>query len=463
LDFADHIAVAHLSAVAKELGHATCFCTLKDSDLTRKVTDLEPDVVAYSANILGFEAMVAAHKTARESRRFVSIMGGPQPTFAPETFEHAGVDAYCVGEGELAFRDFLLRVASDSSFDDVPNLITKTAANPVRPLVRNLDELPFPDRDLTLANSFLKDTAKKTFYATRGCPYSCTYCCNNYYHELYRGKGILVRRFSVGRLLKEIEYVKGRYRTDFIKFGDDLFAAKADDWLAEFAEEYPKRVGIPFNCYLRVDRMTPELLSMLKKAGCFSVHLSVDSTSEFVREEILGRRMKKVDIVENLRMVRRFGINTWVNYMLAAPGSRLADDLAAVAVSKKGKVTYASFSTTVPMKGTALHDHCVENGLIDPATHRGDMSGCSQPSTLACFSQREKNIRYNVYLLGALMAKLPFPFDRLASLMIRLVPPNRLFMTLREKFYRYSIENTIFKLRPRGRESAAGVRPEPAH
>ena len=51
---------------------------------------------------------MAEYKRARNRQAFVSIMGGPHPTFSPKTFEYAGVDAYCVGEGEEAFKDFLV-------------------------------------------------------------------------------------------------------------------------------------------------------------------------------------------------------------------------------------------------------------------------------------------------------------------------------------------------------------------
>lgn len=98
----------------------------------------------------------------------MSIMGGPHPTFSPETFPESGMEAYCIGEGEYAFRDFLVKVEKGESFDDVENLITRNKTNPVRPLIRNLDELPLTDRDLILSNSYLKNTPKKTFFAARG-------------------------------------------------------------------------------------------------------------------------------------------------------------------------------------------------------------------------------------------------------------------------------------------------------
>lgn len=446
LDYADHLAVAFLSAIAKEQGWQTALCVLANDDFDDALDRFKPRVVAYSANVIGFEQIRSVHAAARKKHDFTAILGGPHATFTPESFGESGMDAYCVGEGEEAFRDFLGRVAKGEPFDDVANLVTAKGANPVRPLTKNLDDLPFPDRDITLSHSYLKDTPKKTFYATRGCPYKCTYCCNNHYHELYRGKGQFVRRFSPERVISEIEYVKGKYRTDFVKFGDDCFALRSDPWLVEFVEKYKKRVGIPFNCYLRLDSVDDALLKLLKDAGCFSVHLSVDSTSKHVREKILKRNMREIDIEATLRKIASYGINTWVNYMLAAPDSTVEDDLATISMSRKGKVTYPAYSTTVPMYGTWLYDYCVERGLLDLSRHKSDMSGCSGPSELACFTQREKEIRYNIYLLGALVSKLPFPLERLGMKLITQVRPNRFFKYLRDKMFIYYIENKIFRL-----------------
>lgn len=446
LDFADHMAVAYLSAIAKEQGHTTYFCCLKDSDLVLAVKQIRPDVVAYSVNIVGFTGILEAHKRAAKAHKFISIMGGPQPTFFPESFPESGMDAYCVGEGEYAFRDFLNKVGNSEPFDNVDNLITLKKNNPVRPLISNLDELPKADRDLILSSSYLKNVFKKTFYTTRGCPFECAYCCNSYYRQLYSGKGPIVRRFSVERIIQEIEDVKGKYRTDFIKFGDDLFALKADAWLREFVEKYAQRLNIPFNCYLRFDTIDDELLKLLKQAGCYSVHLSVDSTSRHVRDNILKRRMRNVDIVAQLRKIRKYGINTWVNYMLAVPDSSLNDDLETIKLSKDADVTYAAYSTTVPMEKTELYDYCFARKILDPSMHKGDMEGCKERSSLTCFSNKDKDIRYNIYLLGALIAKLPKYLYGFVFLLIKIIPPNIVFKRLRESFYKYNIENKIFKI-----------------
>lgn len=446
LDYSDYVAIAYLSAMARELGCSRYFYCLKNNErnVEKKIIDLNPDIIAYSTHISFFNHIFNFHQKIKKKINFRSILGGPYATFNQNSFRDSGMDAYCVGEGEYAFQDFINCYIRNESFDDVPNLITKNRRNPVRHLIENLDELPMPDRDLTISSSFLKNTSKKTFYTSRGCPFSCSYCCNNYYNELYKGKGKKVRRFSVDRLLDEIKMIKQKYRMDFVKFGDDLFVAKADDWLMEFADKYKTEIGIPFNCYLRFDIVKEDVLNLLQKAGCYSVHLSVDSTSEYVRETIFNRQMAKhIDIVDKLQMIKNYHIETWVNYMLAAPGSSVEDDINSIYWNKSGQVTCPSYSTTTPMVGTDLYEYCINNNMLDSVY---DMAAWGEKSQLKCFSEKDKNIRYNILLTGAFISKCPLLFIKLGIIIIRNVPPNFLFKFLHKVVYSYFYKYRIYKL-----------------
>lgn len=446
VDFGDYVSVSYLSSIAKERHHDVHICIMDNDDIFKMVDSICPNIIAYSANILGYKDMVDANKELKKTHNFISIMGGPHPTFAPELFTESGMDVFCVGEGELAFSEFLDRVEKNESFDDVLNLITIKGANPIRPLVDNLDDLPLPDRGLTIEHSFLKNSSKKSVFTSRGCPYSCSYCHNEYYKKLYKGKGKIVRRFSVDRIIKEIKILQKNYVIDFLKFGDDLFAAKADDWLKEFSKRYAEEIKLPFNCYLRLDMVNDDLLSLLRDAGCYSVHLSIDSCSRYVREEILHRQWKDVDIEQKLKLIHSYGINTWVNFMLAAPESTVEDDLETIFLARKTKIKHLNYSTTIPIKNTELFNYCVKNGLINE-DYNGDIGGASGKSPLRCFSDKEKNIRYNIFCLGSIAAKSPQPFSWLIIKMIKIFPSNRLFRKMKDLFWKYTVNHYIFKLK----------------
>jgi anaerobic magnesium-protoporphyrin IX monomethyl ester cyclase len=444
LGFADHIAISYLSAIAKQLNHETYFCSLTSHNLYEMADTVKPDLVAYSANMIGFEELVEANRKVQDIHKCLTIMGGSQTTFSPETFKESGMDIYCVGEGEYPFRDLLERLEQGKVYDDIDNLITHKKINPVRDLISNLDELPSADRDLVLSHSYLKDIPKKTFYTSRGCMFNCSYCCNDYYQRLYRNKGKIFRRFSVERIIREMEDVQNKYTMQFVRMGDDLFAFRADEWLEEFAEKYSQRINKPFNCSLRFDRINDDVLALLKKANCYSITLSVDSTSQYVREHILHRSMKDVDIVKELGRIRDFGINTLVNYMLAAPESTLQDDLDTISLSRKAKVSYLAYTTTEPMKGTQLYQYCLEKGYIDKS-FKGDFIQNLERSPLSCFSKKEKDIRYNIFLLGCLVSKLPGFLYNLGMWVIIHIKPNKVFEWIKNMVYLYHLENKIYR------------------
>jgi hypothetical protein len=111
-----------------------------------------------------------------------------------------------------------------------------------------------------------------------------------------------------------------------------------------------------------------------------------------------------------------------------------------------GKATYIPYTTTVPMKGTRLHDYSISNGLIAP-NYVGDLSDCSKRSPYTCFTEKDKDIRYNIFLVGTIISKFPWPLRQLATWGIQHVKPNRFFEWIKRTHYKYMIETKIFKLR----------------
>lgn len=450
LGFADNIGIGFLSAVAKNRGHETYFMSMDKQNLLNKISELHPDVVAYSATIIGYNDMIEKNKIARKFYDFISIMGGPYPTFYPEDFKESGMNAYCIGEGEGAFDEFLERLENNKSYSNVANLITKNTVNPIRPLEKNLDNLPFSDRDLIISNTHLKDVSKKTFFTSRGCPFSCSYCFNNFFNNMYAGQKVF-RRFSVDRVIEEIKYIGSKYRMDFIKFGDDLFALRADDWLKEFNEKYKKEIGLPFNCYLRLDYLDDNILELLKDAGCFSVHLSIDSTSNFIRENVLNRKVnKKKNLIEEAKKIKeKYGINTFVNYMLSVPESTIENDLETIAWSKQAKVNYSHYTTAYPIKKTDLYTYCEERNFLPKNFEENSNEGNKfySKSELTCFTEKEKDIRYNVLLLGSLLPNLNGVLYKFGVWLIKNVKPNFIFKFIWKAFDNYQIKHKIYRIK----------------
>lgn len=138
--------------------------------------------------------------------------------------------------------------------------------NELRPLIKDLDSLPFPDREIFYAYDCARTSKMKTFIASRGCPYACTYCFNHLYNRLYRGKGKVVRFRSPENVVEEVARVKERYPLEFAVFHGSSFLFDAE-LLKKFCALFKKEIGIPFNCVARADHIAEEKVSYLKKGG----------------------------------------------------------------------------------------------------------------------------------------------------------------------------------------------------
>ena len=109
--------------------------------------------------------------------------------------------------------------------------------------MEDLDSLPFPDRALVYERDPIAARSKiKHFLTGRGCPYNCTYCFNHALSEIYRGKGQRFRQRSVDNVIEEVRWVRDHYPLEFVVFVDDTFVL-SHEWLAEFAEKYPRQIG----------------------------------------------------------------------------------------------------------------------------------------------------------------------------------------------------------------------------
>ena len=130
-----------------------------------------------------------------------------------------------------------------------------------------------------------------------------------------------MNRYSVDRLLAELEDMVRRHPTQFIKFYDDVFTFRTDEWLMSFAEKYPKVIGLPFHCLTRADlvRRDPQIIDCLKKAGIKSISMSIESGNPFIREHILKRGMSEEDIRFAFDLCHRNKIHTFSNTILAVP------------------------------------------------------------------------------------------------------------------------------------------------
>jgi radical SAM superfamily enzyme YgiQ (UPF0313 family) len=451
IEYIDPMGIMLLSALATERGHSTSLSVLADGKLEKTIKSFAPDVAAFSAKTGEHKYYIAANELIKRLKPDTfTVIGGPHATFFPEMVLTHPFDALCVGEGDDAWGELLDAVAKGTGVDDIPNIITKSNYTPelastIRPRRRDLDDLPCLDRSLVYSTTRLGRFPMRSFMVGRGCPYKCTYCFNSRYNTLYKGNGPALSRMSVDRVISELTQLKQSYPTQFIKFYDDIFVFKDDEWLDEFSSRYPSEVGLPFHCLMRANLLTEAILIKLKKAGLASISRSIESANDRVRNDILKRDMTRETMRRAFELCRAHSVPTFSNTIFAIPSTTIEDDIASLDMNIEYKVTFGEFPLFFPYPKTELAEYAIAHGYFDGDFDNLHMSYQSV-SPLSGFSPAEKLMQRNLSLLATVCLWKPSLRNLVVNRLIKL-PLTGLYFIIYFIVKAYLIKTRIYPMR----------------
>ncbi len=526
-DYIDPLNIELLSALAKREGHETFLNVLEHNNLKEEIATILPDVVAFSAKTGESKVLLNANKWIKSQygNRVLSVMGGPHPTFnharmklydedlrftkdnplVLSPIEETELDVLAVGEADESWPELLRRIKNNQEIDSIAGLVTKRNRRAdgkvtLKDRTNFLDDLPFLDRDLVYSKTRLKNFGMRSIMASRGCPFVCTYCFNAKFNELYQSKGKTVNRYSVLRLIAELKELVRKYPTQFIKFYDDVFTFRSDDWLKEFSEIYPREIGVPFHCLTRADlvKNDPQIIHYLKQAGIKSISMSIESGNKFLREHVLKRGMTEEQMQFAFDLCHKNKINTFSNTILAIPAPILPQntdpefetkilnlsyrlkhyfkmnlshidfaqtdrktllkelellglryktidyDIESVDFNIKNRVVFGEFPVLFPYPGTPVTQYTIDAKAFD-----GDFDKLHQnyqsESPFQCFSPSEKLQQYNLSLLGLVILAFPRFRNITVKYLIRL-PLTRLYFALYFLVKAYLVGRKIYPM-----------------
>lgn len=444
-NFLAPIGLCVISAVVRRAGHETYLCEVHQDDPLDSVERLRPDVVAYSSLTGEAKHYIRINKRIKEAfPQVFTIMGGHHPTFFPEMIRETTLDALCRGEGEGAITDLLSALSSGKSPGEIPNIILREGPQEcaVRPLVEDLDSLPFPDYGLLYDHTPMGGYPLKSVITSRGCPYNCTYCFNRNWNALYKGCGRYVRRYSVDYVIEDIERIKNKWPLSCVKFYDDIFVYRVDGWLEEFCSAYRKRIGIPFFILTRCDLLTEDMVKLLKYAGCRTISMSIEAGNPEIRNGMLNRRMSNEQIINAHRLCEKYGIYTFTNCIIGLPGTRFSNDLESLDLSLECHVDWGEFLQFHPYPGTELGDQTISMGMYTP-DYESMHTSYQFMSPLNCFSEEEKNLQRNLALLGSVAVVLPRFRNVIVKYLLRM-RPHKLFTLFYFLAKQYALRRKIY-------------------
>lgn len=367
--------LAYLSSALKKAGHDVKYCYASQpsqfDDIVTRVTNYVPDVVGFTAVESQFIYVKRLSRLIREVFKGVIICGGVYITLFPEAIKETdALDGAIIGEADYALLKFLEKLEKGNDYRQTPNFCyydknqNKLVKNNLLPLIQNLDELPFPDRELFEYNAYLKRHHLLEFFLNRGCPFLCTYCSNQALARVYGRRSNAIRYRSVDNCLREIEAVLSRYNTNKpLHFVDDLFTFNRR-WLFEFLEKYKKRFRRAFICHTRSNLVSEEIFAKLKEAGCFRVMMSIESGNDFIRNKVMKRNITQKQLSDSFKWARKYGIETSGVAMIGLPfetKDMVWDTIRTIAETKTTSFTLNIF---YPYKGTELYEVCKQNNFL---------------------------------------------------------------------------------------------------
>lgn len=377
--------IGALSAYIKQRGHQAKLFSFElggsvripsgvYGQLEREINSFNPDFVAFSCYEMSFSIIKKVSRFIKKGWPHLEIIvGGYYPTLAPEdVINFPAIDIICLGEGERALTALLDSREKGEETTKINNLWFKkdgkVVKNPVGPLIENLNELPFPDREMLdyQARIGIMGPGQRhvKVMATRGCPYSCTYCSSRHFRSVYPNKHKYLRFRRPENVVAELKQLKANYRFDKVGFHDDNLTLNLA-WLKTFANLYKKEVNLPFYCSTRVEACTDEILGLLKEVGCYQVLIGVESGDETYRRQMMKRSMSDKAIIEAFKRARKKGLLTWSFTMVGLPFENRRMVLKTIWLNWRCRPDFVMSSIFYPVKGTELGNICYQNDWVN--------------------------------------------------------------------------------------------------
>ncbi|HPT65912.1 MAG TPA: radical SAM protein [Candidatus Woesebacteria bacterium] len=362
-----HVGIAYLVSVLKRnnFQYQIIDCGVeKDWPIKLKtaIKNFSPDIVGVTGFSYAYKYLYQTIKKIKSITNIPIILGGPHVSANKnKILKETKVNFAMYGESEISIIDFLKAFSKKNpDFSKVPNLIwknkNKVIINSPAPLIRDLDQLAFPDYESFNLSAYPCFREKIIpIITSRGCPYGCNYC------SVRLSMGQSFRPRSPQNVIDEITYWYKKGFTNF-DFNDDCFTLDVNRAEAICDLIIKNKLHIKFQLYngIRVNNITLKLLKKLKKAGCFFIAYGCESGSQ----KILDRIKKNItldQVTQAVKFTNQAKIKHAVNFIVGHQDETYQDALETFKFAKNLNCNYVNFYNLVPYPGTEVYDWAIKH------------------------------------------------------------------------------------------------------
>jgi anaerobic magnesium-protoporphyrin IX monomethyl ester cyclase len=338
-------------------------------EVLKAIEQQNPDVIAFSPLTSTYQWTLEIAAAAKKLNPNVkTIFGGVHASAVPGLLlKRDCIDFVVAGEGDVAFPKILEGLDNNNLGNPIPNTRYKMPDGRVitglqSGFLQDLDSLPFYDKPLWEDHVRLGDLYLTM--ASRGCPYRCTFCFNNFFAKLPEERsGKYVRLRSPEHMIAELKIAKSRYKLEVIDFQDDVFTT-SKKWLQDFLYQYKKEINKPFQILTHPRYMDDDIAKWLSNAGCTWVQMGVQSMDESFKKDSLLRYERSEDVSAAIDSMNKYKMKVKVDHMFGLPDEPIA-------AQENARALYANHSAkriqtfwTCYLPGTEMMNDAITKGRL---------------------------------------------------------------------------------------------------
>lgn len=344
-----------------------CIENRTDDALYETIKQTRPMVVGFYSSTITIPSVGRLSKRIKSAcPETLTILGGPHISALPADLP-AAMDVGVIGEGELTLANIVSKCTSGKNWKETEGIVYRNYAelvqSPRRAPIKAVDDIPFPAHEMLLEKKYTYQypvRARSPYFtslvASRGCPFHCSFCTKS----AVWGDG--VRRRSVGNVMAELGEVK-KLGFDIFSFRDDTFTHNPN-FVAEFCRNMiDKKMHMRWACFGRGDQVDETMAKQLAEAGCFEMHIGVETVNEKILQET-GKKMKPARLLEGFGFLKKHGVRAKGTFILGLPGDDEPSIRRTVAFAKKLDPVFCFFSVFVPYPGTVHFDDYKKSGYL---------------------------------------------------------------------------------------------------
>jgi anaerobic magnesium-protoporphyrin IX monomethyl ester cyclase len=296
------------------------------------------------------------------------VAGGPLPTSNPEEFLQS-FDVVGLGEGEETMLDIVQAVQNGKPLKQVKGIaykdLGKTIFTAPRDFINNLDEIPFPAREMFDNQAYKAYYSRNFGYTTtsimtsRGCPFQCDFCSRPVFGNRFRSR-------TPKNIAEEVQQVHDLCY-DRVWFADDCFTLGRKRFLDICHELIRRRVNIGWECLSRVDTIDEEVAEKMRKAGCVRVFFGIESGNDTVLK-LMNKQITVRQAEQAVNTCKKAGIQVGAFFILGYPGETDKTVLDTVDFASSLPLDYLSFTFPYPIPGTPLYERVKDSMIMEEWT-----------------------------------------------------------------------------------------------